>query len=102
MAEINVYSANSKSMAPVNKRTVGEAEQGLPQEVGLTDDLAREQAQWRATKLTFIIILLILGAEQVIPLSDALRSQIGVLTVLLAFGFWNLLCGMIRPSGNKR
>lgn len=66
------------------------------------DEHAYEQAQWRATILAFVILLAALGVEQVIQLSDALRSQIGVLTVLLMYGFWHLLCGMSRPGKKKR
>jgi hypothetical protein len=38
--------------------------------------------------------------EQALPLSDALRSQIGVLTLLLMFGFWHLLSGLTQPGKN--
>ena len=103
MAEISVYGerANSERMALVDNLAAGEAGQGLTREIDITDDQAREQAQWRATILTFVILLAALGVEQMLPLSDALHTQIGVLTVLLTFGFWNLLCGMIRPRRDK-
>jgi hypothetical protein len=104
MAEISVYgeNANSDRMTLVDNLAAGEVKQDLPQAVDISNDLAREQAQWRATILTAVILVAVLGVEQVVPLSDTLRSQIGVLTVLLGFGFWNLLCGMIRPSVKKR
>lgn len=104
MAEISLYdeSINANNMALADRVAVDQAGQERSTSADIEDDLAREQAQWRATKLTLIIVLVILGIEQVIPLSDALRSQIGVLTVLLAFGFWNLLCGTVRPSGKKQ
>ena len=103
MADIRVYGevSNSNGLPLAGMPAVGEARQVLSQEEDIMDDLAREQAQWRATILTFVVLVAVLGVEQVIPLSDALRTQIGVLTVLLTFGFWNLLCGMLRPRGHK-
>jgi hypothetical protein len=69
--------------------------------MNIMEEHAYEQAQWRATILAFVISLAALGAEQLIPLSDAMRAQIGVLTVLLMYGFWHLLCAMIRPGEKK-
>ncbi len=104
MAEVSLY--NDKTgvhrTAPAGRLAADEAGQEFPKNVHSTDDLAYEQAQWHATKLIFIVMLAILGAEQIVPLSDALRSQIGVLTVLLTFGFWNLLCEAIHPGGGNK
>lgn len=104
MAEISLVGegAGPSGMALTDTLAEGEISHEMAQKVDIADDLAREQAQWRATILTLVILLAMLGTEQVIPLSDTLRSQIGVLTVLLSFGTWNLLCGMIRPSGHKQ
>ena len=104
MAEISLYDGNVdvNKMAVADRVAVDRTGQELSKDADLADDLAREQAQWRATEVALVIVLVILGIEQIIPMSDALRTQIGVLTALLAFGLWNLLCGAIRPSGNQQ
>lgn len=60
-----------------------------------------EQLEWRASILTFVVLLAILGLEQFLPISDTLRSQIGVLTVLLMYGFWHLACGLLARLHRK-
>jgi hypothetical protein len=65
------------------------------------DDHAREQAQWRATIIALVVSVTALGIEQLAPFSDALRSQIGVLTVLLTFGIWQMLYGLLQPDDKK-
>lgn len=64
------------------------------------DNHATGQSEWRATIIVLVATGIALGVEQTLPLSDALRSQIGVLTVLLMSGLWHLLFGLL--PGDKR
>ena len=59
-----------------------------------------EQAEWRAVIVSLIIVGLALGVEQVLPMSDGFRSQIGVLTVLLGFGCWHMIVGLVTSGKN--
>ncbi len=61
----------------------------------MKDDSA-EHAEWHAVIVTLIILGAMLGAEQVMPISDTLRSQIGVLTVMLGFGLWHVAIGIVK------
>lgn len=65
------------------------------------DDHEREKAQWEATIIAVVVLVTALGIEQLAPFSDALRSQMGVLTVLLTFGVWQMLYGLLQPDDRK-
>ncbi len=59
------------------------------------DSPVSDQSQWRGLLLALVVTGVVLGVEQVLPLSDSLRSQIGVLTVLLMSGLWHLVYGLL-------
>ncbi len=64
------------------------------------EDHSSDRAQWRATVIVLLVSGVVLGAEQILPMSDTFRSQIGVLTVLLTFGFWHMLVGAVGGRGS--